>query len=471
MRSFDWLQSSQPGYCRKAGAPRGCRGERGAFRLPPNETSTWEKLSVACLRHCQACPQCIFVSMSVRWRACSYFSQCGLRSLRQDVPSFLTAIARPVATQPRLPRPPSVTVGFLSARHDRVAPATHALPAACHARDHAHNATVLAIQLPIPPRGRARMVFGTGFMMESLANALHQAACCAGVAILPNLRRPERRCTERMACHATLHALLGPRPQVCFDFRHLSRVAMSDALCSSRSQGGLHGEVFPFFWPATACPTPVFHGRLALRTLLWYANLDAALPCPPLHYEQTLVAHIRGGDVWMSSDAAPDYAQSPLAFYLASWRISGLPRLLVVSEDDASPLVKVATLLQRTLPAGGSIDVRTGGRWRDDLAVLRCARHLAVARSSIRQVLLSSSRVRSVYVAASSATGVGWEHPLEDAWLGSCKASVWLAEEELRGPGPQVRWAASVAQALESVLTGWNGTHRFRRVQTRCLGL
>eukprot|EP00308_Calcidiscus_leptoporus_P008623 CAMPEP_0119360178 /NCGR_PEP_ID=MMETSP1334-20130426/7865_1 /TAXON_ID=127549 /ORGANISM="Calcidiscus leptoporus, Strain RCC1130" /LENGTH=459 /DNA_ID=CAMNT_0007374979 /DNA_START=225 /DNA_END=1603 /DNA_ORIENTATION=+ len=350
-----------------------------------------------------------------------------------------------------------VTVGFLSARHDRVAPATHALPAACHARDHAHNATVLAIQLPIPPRGRARMVFGTGFMMESLANALHQAACCAGVAILPNLRRPERRCTERMACHATLHALLGPRPQVCFDFRHLSRVAMSDALCSSRSQGGLHGEVFPFFWPATACPTPVFHGRLALRTLLWYANLDAALPCPPLHYEQTLVAHIRGGDVWMSSDAAPDYAQSPLAFYLASWRISGLPRLLVVSEDDASPLVKVATLLQRTLPAGGSIDVRTGGRWRDDLAVLRCARHLAVARSSIRQVLLSSSRVRSVYVAASSATGVGWEHPLEDAWLGSCKASVWLAEEELRGPGPQVRWAASVAQALESVLTDGMG--------------
>ena len=86
------------GYC---GVTRddnmGCReGQRsGSWR-----TSAWSPtFAEDCIKLCEGCSSCNFVSFSKKWNDCSYFSECSLKALHTKTVGFYT-----VEVRPQLPR-------------------------------------------------------------------------------------------------------------------------------------------------------------------------------------------------------------------------------------------------------------------------------------------------------------------------------------------------------------------------------
>lgn len=296
------------------------------------------------------------------------------------------------------------------------------------------------------------------------------------------------------ASHERLGKLLGPRRHRCFNFSHLPRVAPGEAHCAPRAE---HSFQWWFDGPGPSCPTENYYMQaslLALRQCVgghaepngsagWhthgrprahpegghcfphrYAGLEEAVPCPRgLDLRETLVAHVRGGDIFtdaQNQDAMKfhrQYGQPPLEYYLGAWRASGLRRMLVLSEDSSNPVVRLLRLLQqRNATADGApradaalpgllpgLEIRIGRSWATDLATLMCAEHLALAHSSVRLVLLLNRRLRNVYTPGRTGELLASGR----AWSASCRTVFWEAD----APRPAA-WAATAEQKLELLL-------------------
>lgn len=86
--SAAWLRVSLRGFCDTTVTGGGCNGKKGSFRITE---STWPAAVEHCLSFCQRCAACKYISVSVVYEDCSWFSHCDVDSLRNDVHGFRTA--------------------------------------------------------------------------------------------------------------------------------------------------------------------------------------------------------------------------------------------------------------------------------------------------------------------------------------------------------------------------------------------
>ena len=455
----DWLAEASMGYCGKTTpGDHDCASQaKGGWPLSNGEAATWESAVSACLAKCAGCAGCNYISVSQRWRDCGWFRSCDVGTLHTDVPQFLSGMtrrpqrARPVPQRLVPPNKGAVNPGFMTAARERIAASPHLAAAPCHS---------------LPPSSSEAQGFvhhtqysdrmGTAFNLESVANALHRAACCAGIAILPDSHRGSSS-THHAPSDATrpsVKAILGRHRQRCYNFSQLPSVAPNAATCEPRA---LDAWQWWFEGPGVSCPTENYYMRAALRTLFEHAALDDTMPCvgEAAGSEDTLVAHVRSGDIF-DEDIHPKYAQPPLAFYLAAWRHSGLRRLRVVAQDDKSPVVQLFRLLELQQVGGrGALTVQTGA-WIDDLRTLMCARHLALSTSSLRFVLLSNPGLISVY----SATPLHTLISSGMAWVRACSASFWIGH----GLAHTDHWEATANQQLRLLTSSATQNVSFRRL-------
>jgi hypothetical protein len=93
-----WRAAARRGYCQRTLGPGDCAGgQQGTLDVSALKGSgdTMANMVLSCLQRCAACARCRYVSVSVRFGDCSWFSTCELQRLRTDVPGFFTADARP----------------------------------------------------------------------------------------------------------------------------------------------------------------------------------------------------------------------------------------------------------------------------------------------------------------------------------------------------------------------------------------
>lgn len=110
--------------------------------------------------------------------------------------------------------------------------------------------------------------------------------------------------------------------------------------------------------------------------------------------EETLVIHLRGGDVFGGREA-PEYGQPPLGFYVKvlthrTWR-----QVVIVHEDHRNPVLQ--GLLDYCRSEG--IPARpVSGTLQDDLAVLLSAEHLVASRGTFGPAVVGLSRcAKNIY--------------------------------------------------------------------------
>ena len=91
-----WLHRSVEGYCdttevsSNAGA---CVQDRmGSVQLR-DVSRGWLPAVKACLQHCHSCTNCKFISVSLKFKDCSWFRACDVTRLRHEVSTFRTASA------------------------------------------------------------------------------------------------------------------------------------------------------------------------------------------------------------------------------------------------------------------------------------------------------------------------------------------------------------------------------------------
>ena len=73
-----WLTASQPGHCGETAERSECHptAGKGSWPLSPHESTSWQLAVTACLRHCQSCSGCRYISVSPKWHDCSWYSIC-----------------------------------------------------------------------------------------------------------------------------------------------------------------------------------------------------------------------------------------------------------------------------------------------------------------------------------------------------------------------------------------------------------
>jgi len=94
-----WLSNTSPGYCELTGISTGdssCSsgacdekaGCKGTFNLALKKSATWLVAASRCLRMCSACERCNYVSLSLKFRDCSWFERCNIGGLYTIQPGF-----------------------------------------------------------------------------------------------------------------------------------------------------------------------------------------------------------------------------------------------------------------------------------------------------------------------------------------------------------------------------------------------
>ena len=83
--------------------------DKGAFPLRAIEDMTWDTAQASCRRMCVACARCNYISVSLRFRDCSWFHACDILQLQNEVEGFKTEAVRNSTT-----------------RHQELRPGTHA---------------------------------------------------------------------------------------------------------------------------------------------------------------------------------------------------------------------------------------------------------------------------------------------------------------------------------------------------------
>ncbi|MGF6992997.1 hypothetical protein [Paraburkholderia sp. GAS32] len=84
---------------------------------------------------------------------------------------------------------------------------------------------------------------------------------------------------------------------------------------------------------------------------------------------ETVVIHIRSGDLFRGTGAHPDYGQPPLSFYQSVLASIACAKIVVVAEDDENPVIK--PLLEYLRQSGSlKVESRIGGKLHDDIGIL-----------------------------------------------------------------------------------------------------
>ena len=81
-----------PGYCATTvdGESDCTAGAKGALGLHHSETLSLRAATHACLRKCDACARCRYITVSPRHADCSWYAECDLNRLSTDVPGLVS---------------------------------------------------------------------------------------------------------------------------------------------------------------------------------------------------------------------------------------------------------------------------------------------------------------------------------------------------------------------------------------------
>ena len=453
-----WLSEvASRGYCATTRGAGNCRnGLQGSFGLATSAQDSWLAAADWCLAMCEQCERCNYIDVSIRHADCSWHHACDQESLRTDVHQVLSGPAlRTLSRQRTLKKQTSNQLDLDT--FETVSRKRYTATACTRGERDGGNHTI---------RITAWSGMGTGFNVVAGTFALHRAACCGGSAILPGQHSEQswrkNQQTRGHHGHMALHELLGARERTCLSFRHVRVVATED-LCKPTRK-----DAFAYFQDGAgvACPSAQYYWRPALVALLAYVDLYSALPaCPTsVDFDNTLVAHVRSGDIF-TSDTHVSYGQPPLAFYLSAWADSNLTNLLIVTENYASPVVRVLHMLQKTVHRG-KVSVQAGGadEFKRDLGTLMCAKYLVASKSSLTMLLLTNPRLKMVY---SSSVAFGMTSERVPIWTASCKTVIRTAENLERASF----WKATDRQKLSLAEGSWKERIQFTESKAHCLSL
>ena len=224
-------------------------GDKGSWDLWNNESSTQHVAVTSCLSRCSKCSRCNFISVSVKEHDCSWFYSCDLDRLQNEVEGFFSG---------KMPEPRAAFVLASTPPVDAVAPGEHFGRRCAEGAPGGSEAPTYTL--------RAWSGGRTGFAFNALVNAMHIAACCAGIM---RVSAPPR------SAGAVAGAKGGPARSwlsapsdgttSCVDFSHLPRV-------STQRCAGLAAESREYFFStpyASGCPSNFYYraSRRAPRNL------------------------------------------------------------------------------------------------------------------------------------------------------------------------------------------------------------
>lgn len=110
----DWLEAGSNGYCGETTPGGDCQsGEKGSIPLNrEEEVRTWWHATATCMGHCARCANCHFMTVSLRYKDCSWYRTCDLEKLGTKIQGFRSgAFARvaPSAVPPLRTYKPRMT--------------------------------------------------------------------------------------------------------------------------------------------------------------------------------------------------------------------------------------------------------------------------------------------------------------------------------------------------------------------------
>ena len=97
---------ARPGHCGTAGVNADCQvDDAGSWVFDRSEASSWQEAAEACVRRCNSCERCRYVSYSLRRQDCSWFEHCNLEKLPNFVSGFRTLAVAPSRVLPPTANP------------------------------------------------------------------------------------------------------------------------------------------------------------------------------------------------------------------------------------------------------------------------------------------------------------------------------------------------------------------------------
>ena len=72
-------RSRRSGFCETTveGVKGNCKvGLKGTFTLPHRHRASWDAAFSYCAHHCASCERCRYVSVSIKWKDCSWYVDC-----------------------------------------------------------------------------------------------------------------------------------------------------------------------------------------------------------------------------------------------------------------------------------------------------------------------------------------------------------------------------------------------------------
>ena len=454
LAASDWLAlAADSGYCAKilpgGGAGDCIAGDRGSWSLKATQTHSVLEAAAACLDHCAGCNRCNYITISTEWKHCSWHHQC-TEPLLDDAPSFISGASHKKAAQ-------SAAHNMTAAPGHNRSDAVKGEPA--RKRDLRSQIARVKYSFLACPKGAAPPPTAElDDWMDSPRNsflagyaALHHAACCGGVGVMPRINSEQ---SSRDPKRNTMVGVLGARQKACYSFEHIPQVSESPSQC------------LPQLAPAhvflargstsSACPSSMYYSHPAMLALMDYLKLPETLPCPAdIDFDKTFVAHIKSFDVDNDfEDGSAGMDQPPLSFYTSAWKASGLDRLLLISQSDDTPVLRLMAMMADSMGPPKSVSTLYGKGLAANLAALMCARHLVVSRSSWSAMLLMNDKLESVYSPV----------PIAHAVTASCKTVVKVPSFMDRGGvGSTGGWASIANQKMEQITRSWNISFKFKQ--------
>lgn len=222
-----------------------------------------------------------------------------------------------------------------------------------------------------------------------LGNNIHQirhaakvAFCCQGV-----LQLPDSHYVLNMT-RSTFDLGFGPAGRDC------PRNISGEFFFVNHVRGGAH-KVYHECQADVDDIWSEITGSLFPRSAHLCATYGTPDCCPP-DMDDVLVAHIRSGDLFSSKEPSKFYFPAPLVYYTSVMTERNWSRVVLVTEDELNP---VTTVLGRVMKGALSSPVEVfSQRLEDDVHMLRCAVHVAIARSTFSERLAAlAPNLRTVY--------------------------------------------------------------------------
>uniref|UniRef100_A0A7S0LQY0 Hexosyltransferase n=1 Tax=Coccolithus braarudii TaxID=221442 RepID=A0A7S0LQY0_9EUKA len=93
-----WGPAVRQGFCSTTNGEADCtRATKGSFKIVREVADvklSWQELLRLCLRRCSECERCNFISVSLAWEDCSWFSMCDLDDLHQFPRGFRSMVVQ-----------------------------------------------------------------------------------------------------------------------------------------------------------------------------------------------------------------------------------------------------------------------------------------------------------------------------------------------------------------------------------------